>query len=116
MPERLSTERAANEVVKPSMSRVRITLVALFPALWLLTGQALLEPCTDCAAVGNFDSNTALDSSELWPTCPPFSADVSTRVVQTRSGKLSVKTSLLPFEFHCGVQSAMAASAVPWTL
>ena len=111
MPERYSTERIANQVVKASMSRVRITVVALFPVLWLLAGQSLLEPGTDCAAVGIFHSNPALDSSELWPASPHLSTDISTRVVHSRSGKISGKTTPLPFEFLSRLQSARAFAA-----
>jgi hypothetical protein len=113
MWERGSTERRAKQAVKASMSRFKIALVALLPGLWLLAGQSLIEPSLDCAVGGVLDSNHALDGSKFSHTYPPFSSDVSTRVIHSRSGKISGKTSSLPFEFLSGVQTATAFSAAP---
>src|SRR6478735_9034489 len=92
MPRRNLTERTESRAVEPSMSRVKIMLVAFFPALWLLGGQSLFDLCTDCAASALPDSNSAFASSKQCPSHSLFSSDISTRVAHSRVGKFSAKS------------------------
>ena len=96
---RFPNERSPRTPVKPAMDRVKITLVALFPALWLLTsGQSLLDPRDSCANPAPCNSTCTCEDGEPCPSHPLGSPDISARPVRSRLGPQVGHSNLLPLE------------------
>src|SRR5437868_14398972 len=78
-----------------AMDRVKITLVALLPALWLMaSGQCVLDPCSNCASAGTRDSMLAFESGQHCPSSATAAVDVSARRLNSRIGTQLVRNQL----------------------
>src|ERR1051325_3993860 len=74
------------------MDRVKVTLVALLPALWLMaSGQYFLDPCGNCPAASAADSAYAIQKAENGPSSETGSVDLSTRRANLRIGQQSLR-------------------------
>jgi len=111
MPEQNLSERTTHQAVQPSMSRVKITLVALFPVFWLLAGQSVLDFCADCTILDAADSKAALSTGKKCNSHTPFSSDISKHAVRSRIGKIAAKIQLLPAELTSRSNSDEASSS-----
>jgi hypothetical protein len=82
-------------VVEVVMDRVKITLAALLPTLWLMAaGQSFADPCGGHATlttVNAFDSEFAFESGKHCPSNDPCSTDLSARRAKARIGSHSAK-------------------------
>lgn len=86
-------ERSERCNVKAVMDRVKITLVSLLPALWLMSsGQYFLDPCGNCATARTHDSTFAFESGQHCPSNAKSSIDLSARRANSRVGSHSAKT------------------------
>src|SRR5947208_1166341 len=93
MPTRNSNERAAKREVKPGMDRVKVALIALFPAFLLLaSGQALRASGGNCPATGSCNASCTLDSGGHCPLHPCCASQVSARTAGPRLVKHLGKT------------------------
>src|SRR6266404_1748651 len=96
---RFPNERSPRTAVKPAMDRVKITLVALFPALWLLaSGQSLLDPRDSCANPAPCNSTCTAEDGKPCPSHPLCSPDISARPVRSCLGPQVGHSNLLPLE------------------
>src|SRR5947208_1638081 len=69
------------------MDRVRVTIAALLPALWLMaSGQCFADPCGGSATAGAGDAKVAFESGKHCPSNDPFSSDISVRRASGRIG------------------------------
>lgn len=90
-------ERSERCNVKAVMDRVKITLVSLLPALWLMSsGQCFLDPRGNSAAPDPCDSTSAFESGQSCPSNTHSSIDLSARRSNPRVGSHSAKTNF-PF-------------------
>src|SRR5262249_5673264 len=97
MAERTANERATRFAVKATMDRVKLMLVALLPAFWLLpAGPSLV--CDNCVARGSDDSGVAIQCDKHGPSHSIYSTDISARPVTSRAGKHFGKSNTLLFE------------------
>jgi hypothetical protein len=88
------------------MDRVKVTLVALLPALWLMaSGQSFLNPCAHCASATSRDSASAFESRHSCPSGAAGSVDLSARRANPRIGAQSAKSNFPPFEPINGSQA-----------
>ena len=96
---RFPNEGSPRTPVKPAMDRVKITLVVLFPALWLLaSGQSLLDPRDSCATPAPCNSTCTSEDGKPCPSHPLCSPDISARPVRSRLGPQVGHSNLLPLE------------------
>jgi hypothetical protein len=80
------------------MDRVKVTLVALLPALWLMaSGQSFLNPCAHCASASSRDSSSAFESRHSCFSAAAGSVDLSARRANPRIGAQPAKSSFPPF-------------------
>jgi hypothetical protein len=81
------------------MDRVKVTLAALLPALWLMaSGQCFADPCGSCATVSARDSKFAFESGKQCPSNEASSIDLSARRAKARIGSHSAKANLFFIE------------------
>jgi hypothetical protein len=74
------------------MDRVKVTLAALLPALWLMaSGQCFADPCAGGATAGARDSKVAFESGKRCPSNEAYSIDLSVRRASARIGSHSAK-------------------------
>src|SRR5882724_11568897 len=80
-------------MVKRLMERVKVTLVSLLPALWLMSsGQYFLDPCGNFVTASACDSTFAFESGQHCPSNAESSIDLSPRRANSRVGSHSAKT------------------------
>lgn len=95
---RFPNERSPKAGVQSAMDRMRITLVALFPALWLLaSGQSLADSCGTYGNPAPCNSTSTVDCSKPCPALPVCSPDISARPVRSRLSPQAGSGNLLPF-------------------
>jgi hypothetical protein len=113
-PAQIPNERPQRAVVKPVMDRARITLVAVFPALWLLvSGSYLPAPGDGCPA--KCDSTFAFGAGKQ---CPPYSVctgDTAARPVNPRIGPQAGNGNVIPLESSFRSHSIERLSAPVFT-
>src|SRR5258705_1863614 len=74
------------------MDRVKVTLVALLPALWLMaSGQCFADPRGGRETISARDSKFAFESGKHCPSNEPCSTDLSARRAKARIGSHSAK-------------------------
>ena len=111
---RFPNERSRRAVVKPAMDRVKITLVALLPALWLLaSGQSFFDPRDSCANPAPCNSTCTSEDGKPCPSHPLYSPDISARPVRSRLGPQVGHSNLLPLE---PISASYAVERAPQTL
>jgi hypothetical protein len=90
-------ERPESDVVKALMDRMKVTLVALLPALWLMaSGQYFLDPCGNCPAASASDSSFAFEKGQHCSSNEAGSIDLSARRTNLRVGAQSAKSNFFP--------------------
>jgi hypothetical protein len=81
------------------MDRVKVTLVALLPALWLMaSGQSFTGRCPSCASASSRDSTLALESGQCCPSDAAGSVGLSALRANPRIGAHSAKSNFRPLE------------------
>ena len=117
MPAECPNERSAQWRVTAVMNRIRITFVALLPALWLLaSGQFLFDSSGNGAATtGGCHSQCVLEGGKHCLSHPPSASDISARGIRSRVGKHSGKSDLIclePISCSAWPRSAIACFTV----
>ena len=99
MPTPNPNERSRKRAVKTVMNRVKLSLVALLPAFWLLaSGQSLLDPCDICASRGFDVSKSTFEGGKQCPLHSVCSFDTAARPVKSRIGPQVPKGKFMPLE------------------
>jgi len=99
-------ERPESDVVKALMDRVKVTLVALLPALWLMaSGQYFLDPCGNCPATSASNSSFAFEQGKHCSSNETGSIDLSARRTNLRVSAQSAKNNFFPVEPAIGSKS-----------
>ncbi len=81
------------------MDRVKITFVALLPALWLISsGQGFLDPCGNCASASAEDSSGVFQSGQHCPSSAAGTVDLSSLRANPRIGAHSPRIPISPFQ------------------
>jgi len=95
----IGNEQCERWVVKADMDRVKVALVSLLPALWLMaSGQCFARPCDSCATDNAPDSKFALESGKHCPSKEANSIDLSARRANARIGSHLAKANFFSSE------------------
>ena len=90
-------ERIQFCVVKAAMDRVKITLVVLLPALWLMaSGQRFLDPCANCTSASVWAHS--FKGGNPCPSAETGSVDLSARRANSRISSQPPKPNFFSLE------------------